>query len=678
MFGGSSGKGRGSFRKAIYKQLTRPPNSGGESSSPSENQTTANATPRHRPPALTFSGPSSTVQQRTSAVDGWSISDSKHILAKSTPAVLCSGSESGGNAMSPLLPPICPPSATKTRSAPADSKQSAPFPPSSAIGRPRCVSAWSYYQQPFNPASSALANTPLLENMTLVVDVNQNQQCAGTQSGPPSSRSVGVGRGATGIASPRLFAAYDSSGQLQQHHHRSISASPHCKEISWAESSAPLLIPLGNRADRCSGNWVPMSARVTQQQRSSVGGGVPPGIPAGRSTNIYLATRHDHPTVFDFEDWHTSLDKQSQEAVYSLFMKAHKCYDIIPTSSKLVVFDTELPVSKAFFALVYNGVRAAPLWDSKTQEFVGMLTITDFIQILHKYYKNDRMSDGMKQLEEHKISTWREIFREDNSVKPFITIDPLESLHKAVQLLCEHKIHRLPVLEHTTGNILYILTHKRLIKFLYLYVSLLGDRLSMYLDCTDARNIPSLGLCLLKMNDLPRPSFMDRTPKELGIGSWGNICTISKDTPLIEAMKIFLSKRVSALPLLDADGRVVDIYAKFDAINLAADKTYDKLDVTVYEALQQRCDWFEGVRKCSEKDSLMTVIDVIVKAEVHRLVVVDDKNRVVGIISLSDILRHLVLDPPSTTTIMTQAPTTKHQQQMVVEEAAKEMMDFRL
>jgi 5'-AMP-activated protein kinase regulatory gamma subunit len=65
-------------------------------------------------------------------------------------------------------------------------------------------------------------------------------------------------------------------------------------------------------------------------------------------------------------------------------MKAHKCYDIIPTSSKLIVFDTELQVSKAFFALVYNGVRAAPIYDSKEQDFIGMLTITDFIQILNK------------------------------------------------------------------------------------------------------------------------------------------------------------------------------------------------------------------------------------------------------------------------------------------------------
>ena len=28
-------------------------------------------------------------------------------------------------------------------------------------------------------------------------------------------------------------------------------------------------------------------------------------------------------------------------------------------------------VKKAFFALVYNGVRAAPLWDSVKQDYVG-------------------------------------------------------------------------------------------------------------------------------------------------------------------------------------------------------------------------------------------------------------------------------------------------------------------
>lgn len=43
------------------------------------------------------------------------------------------------------------------------------------------------------------------------------------------------------------------------------------------------------------------------------------------------------------------------DQVFALFMKEHKCYDLIPTSSKLVVFDTKLPVKKAFYALVANG-----------------------------------------------------------------------------------------------------------------------------------------------------------------------------------------------------------------------------------------------------------------------------------------------------------------------------------
>lgn len=89
-------------------------------------------------------------------------------------------------------------------------------------------------------------------------------------------------------------------------------------------------------------------------------------------------------------------------------MRSHSCYDLIPTSNKLVVFDTQLMVRKAFFALVYNGVRAAPLFDNELQTYVGMLTITDFIHILYKYYQ--RGADGMgsvKELETHKIATWK-------------------------------------------------------------------------------------------------------------------------------------------------------------------------------------------------------------------------------------------------------------------------------
>uniref|UniRef100_A0AAR2KKD6 CBS domain-containing protein n=1 Tax=Pygocentrus nattereri TaxID=42514 RepID=A0AAR2KKD6_PYGNA len=160
--------------------------------------------------------------------------------------------------------------------------------------------------------------------------------------------------------------------------------------------------------------------------------------------------------------------EESESDIYMRFMKSHKCYDIVPTSSKLVVFDTTLQVKKAFFALVANGVRAAPLWETKKQSFVGMLTITDFINILHRYYKSPMVQ--IYELEEHKIETWRELYLQE-TFKPLVNISPDASIFDAVYSLIKNKIHRLPVIDPVSGNALYILTHKRILKFLQLFVS---------------------------------------------------------------------------------------------------------------------------------------------------------------------------------------------------------------
>ncbi|XP_065607313.1 5'-AMP-activated protein kinase subunit gamma-3 isoform X2 [Cyrtonyx montezumae] len=163
---------------------------------------------------------------------------------------------------------------------------------------------------------------------------------------------------------------------------------------------------------------------------------------------------------------------QSPDAeVYMHFMRSHCCYDAVPTSCKLVVFDTTLEIKKAFVALVANGVRAAPLWDSKKQSFVGMLTITDFINILHRYYRSPLVQ--IYEVEEHKIQTWREVYLQ-GSFKPLVYISPSDSLFDAVYSLIKHKIHRLPVIEPISGNVLHILTHKRILKFLHIFGKWLG------------------------------------------------------------------------------------------------------------------------------------------------------------------------------------------------------------
>lgn len=59
---------------------------------------------------------------------------------------------------------------------------------------------------------------------------------------------------------------------------------------------------------------------------------------------------------------------------------------------------------------------------------------------------------------------------------------------------------------------------------------------------------------------------MNKTLREVKIGSYDNIEIAYEDTSIIVALKKFVERRVSALPVVDAEGRLVDIYAKFDVI----------------------------------------------------------------------------------------------------------------
>lgn len=59
---------------------------------------------------------------------------------------------------------------------------------------------------------------------------------------------------------------------------------------------------------------------------------------------------------------------------------------------------------------------------------------------------------------------------------------------------------------------------------------------------------------------------MHKTLEELRIGTFSNIETAESDTSIIVALKKFVERRVSALPMVDAEGRLVDIFAKFDVI----------------------------------------------------------------------------------------------------------------
>ena len=90
------------------------------------------------------------------------------------------------------------------------------------------------------------------------------------------------------------------------------------------------------------------------------------------------------------------------------FLQRHTAYELIPESSKVVVLDTKLPVRRAFHACYEQGITAAPLWDELQQEFVGMLSTGDFIDIVQSLGPSLTAPVADEELDKATISAMRE------------------------------------------------------------------------------------------------------------------------------------------------------------------------------------------------------------------------------------------------------------------------------
>jgi 5'-AMP-activated protein kinase regulatory gamma subunit len=150
-------------------------------------------------------------------------------------------------------------------------------------------------------------------------------------------------------------------------------------------------------------------------------------------------------------------------------------------------------------------------------------------------------------------------------------------------------------------------------------------------------------------------------------------------TAVFDVVHMFSELGISAVPIVDANGKVINLYETVDVIVSTAIRslyrmvrltfgivvqtllklgTYQALDLTIAQALARRPVDFEGVLTCGPESSLASVFALIRMRRIHRLVVIDDgrpkegeseqdakerKGRLLGLISLSDVLRHVIV-----------------------------------
>ncbi|GMR62702.1 hypothetical protein PMAYCL1PPCAC_32897, partial [Pristionchus mayeri] len=310
-----------------------------------------------------------------------------------------------------------------------------------------------------------------------------------------------------------------------------------------------------------------------------------------------------------------SIPIEDSEMVYCHLLQLNTCYQAMAKNNKTIVFTDDMNIRKAFYALIYNSARTGLVLDSKTYCISGVLSATDFIMVLMKLWKFreaiTNITGRILTEEDEKrtditampIRAWKELLHKDGKLKRFQTIDVEDSLYSAAERLASSRIHRLPVMDSNSGDCMFIITHRRLLHFIWQHAAL-----------------------------LPKPEFLRERVRDLGVGTWSNIKYILHETPLMDALDMLINEGISGVPVVrDDDGlEVINVYTRFDAISVAFSGDKENLSINVGEAIGQRrrlTGHVDSVVTVPQDINMWCLLETFVERNVYRVFAVDDVNK---------------------------------------------------
>lgn len=283
---------------------------------------------------------------------------------------------------------------------------------------------------------------------------------------------------------------------------------------------------------------------------------------------------------------------------------------------------------------------SAPLWDSKTSTFAGLLTSTDYINVIQYYLQFPERFEEVDQL---RLSSLRGVYtacgtrfecwqshRTDWIILPLevekaIGVAPLETvsvhpgrpLYEACRHMLQTRARRIPLIDadDETGRetVVSVITQYRILKF-------------------------------IAVNNEKNTVLLRKSLREIKLGTYTDLATADMNSSILDVIQMMVRLNISAVPIVDRQNHVVNVFEAVDVIPCIKGGAYDELSGSVGDALCRRSDEFQGIYTCTEEDRLDSIFDTVRKSRVHRLIVVDDESRLRGIISLSDILKYVLID----------------------------------
>lgn len=200
---------------------------------------------------------------------------------------------------------------------------------------------------------------------------------------------------------------------------------------------------------------------------------------------------------------------------------------------------------------------------------------------------------------------------------PFVPVDYDKGTLLDCMLLCgQHGFRRLPVVKTPGGDVVNIVTQSAL-------VQTLGANLERF------------------------KAVGGRTLEELGLGQRGTVLSVTENQPLQDAFDLIRQHDVSAVPVLDGEGRIKGNVSARDArLIVSSTKIYKllKMPVSTYLDVVTDGSQFSAIT-CPPTEKMEDVVRLLTNNRIHRVYVVDEDRKPIRVVSLRNVLTKFCKEP---------------------------------
>jgi len=284
--------------------------------------------------------------------------------------------------------------------------------------------------------------------------------------------------------------------------------------------------------------------------------------------------------------------------------------------------------NKALFTMLKEDVLSCPVYDDELEGYIGFVDYLDvvslIVEIVRMLHQEHFGETPLNQLNAEQQNMLVKLAQSDFLAKTlfdisglshcdqFIPIQKSANLLQAIEILSRFGYHRAPIIDDEGSEIIAILSQSDVVRFLYSNLDLFASK-------------------------------SKKEVKELiGVNPKPVVC-VDLNAMVFEAFELMIKNKISAVAITNERGQVVGVISATDVRRIGIHAhtlgvIFDSVAIFLEQIKDLNQCTLPEVVKVSTSDTLGIAITKMDDNQVHRVLVTDQDNKPISVLSMRDVL----------------------------------------